>query len=518
MYMKQNFENYPGIKPQLNSLNVSNLYIEAVLRGKNSTAISLVAALGLSACGGGGGGSTTGANTQNPSGSSQNTTGGSSAATDGDDASDNSGGAILGGGGGGGGGGVSSSNNLTLSRSGGDYVSSSVSGFTLLGTDSHYQVADASNDAYSVKLTASGTGMLTFEFADADDTVTLASGSSISGFTQLKVIRGTVDVSDANIGGVTYVSVASSVKFTTVQVLELDAIVISAASGGVEVLVQSQDEIDQITSAITNGSLNLFSPVDDLMTLEAAPGASVTASDITTAQSTINTEKRAVSEAQVDALITIAGSNGGLIPSERLSGVEVNIFPASGSSAVSARVDGVDVGSIVNNSFTFNASNMTSGFHTLSVTTENSSGAESVTQQEFLVVGSSNSAADMFEFRTSKVGDVVTVDAYVKNLHSDLSDGIRSYDFWIDLDQSKFDYVEGSFAPASGSINDGAENQTNGEIFANGFFQGPWSSYDDALFSFQAVDLASSGSMTLNFVDFDIYRTDFGNFSVIIDV
>ena len=491
--------------------------METVLRGKNSTAISLVAALGLSACGGGGGASDV-SNAQVSTGSQQNTNTGSNTTSDAGNSADDTVGVIVGGGGGGGGGGASSSNNLTLSRSGSDYVSSSVSGFTLLGTDSHYQVADASNDAYSVKLTASGTGMLTFEFSDADDTVTLESGSSISGFTQLKVIRGTVDVSDANIGGVTYVSVASSVKFTTAQVLELDAIVISAASGGVEVLVQSQDEIDQITAAITNGSLNLFSPVDDLMTLEAAPGASVTASDITTAQSTINTEKRAVSEAQVDALITIAGSNGGLIPSERLSGVEVNIFPASGSSAVSARVDGVDVGSIVNNSFTFNAINLTSGFHTLSVTTENASGAESVTQQEFLVVGSSNNGSDMFEFRTSKVGDVVTVDAYVKNLHSDLSDGIRSYDFWIDLDQSQFDYVEGSFAPASGSINDGAENQINGEIFANGFFQGPWSSYDDALFSFQAVDLASSGSMELTFVDFDIYRTDFGDVTTSFDV
>ena len=32
--------------------------------------------------------------------------------------------------------------------------------------------------------------------------------------------------------------------------------------------MQSQAEIDQITNAMTNGSLNLFSPADDLMTLE----------------------------------------------------------------------------------------------------------------------------------------------------------------------------------------------------------------------------------------------------------
>ena len=116
----------------------------------------------------------------------------------------------------------------------------------------------------------------------------------------------------------------------------------------------------------------------------------------------------------------------------------------------------------------------------------------------------------MFEF-WSALGDVITIDMYVKNLHADLSDGIRSYDFFIDLDETKFDYVEGSFTPASGSFNDGAENQSYGEIFANGFFQGPWANYDDPLFSFQATDLVSSGSMLISFVDYTIYRTDFGN-------
>ena len=124
----------------------------------------------------------------------------------------------------------------------------------------------------------------------------------------------------------------------------------------------------------------------------------------------------------------------------------------------------------------------------------------------------------MFEFRSSTVGDVITIDMYVKNLHADLADGIRSYDFFIDLDETKFDYVEGSFTPASGSFNDGAENQSYGEIFANGFFQGPWANYDDPLFSFQATDLVSSGSMLISFVDYTIYRTDFGNFSVSVDV
>ena len=60
-----------------------------------------------------------------------------------------------------------------------------------------------------------------------------------------------------------------------------------------------------------------------------------------------------------------------------------------------------------------------------SVTTQNSSNVQTVTQQEFLVVGLSNVGSDIFEFKSSKVGDVITLEAYVKNLHYSLADGIR---------------------------------------------------------------------------------------------
>ena len=40
--------------------------------------------------------------------------------------------------------------------------------------------------------------------------------------------------------------------------LDLDAIVIDAASGGVEVIVETQAEIDQISNALSNGTLNLL--------------------------------------------------------------------------------------------------------------------------------------------------------------------------------------------------------------------------------------------------------------------
>ena len=204
---------------------------------QSSTALGLLAALGLSACGGGGS-QTTSTNTSN--GTTNNSSSGTTTPAVDDGTTDDTtlggvGGGFGGGGGGGGGGAATAANSLTLTRSGLRLFDLDAGGFYLLGTDSYYQVADAANDAYTVTLTASGGGMLTFEFADADDVVTLESGSTVSGFSQMRVIRGTVDVSDADIGGVTYVSVASSVKLTAAQVLDLDAIVIDAASGGVEV-------------------------------------------------------------------------------------------------------------------------------------------------------------------------------------------------------------------------------------------------------------------------------------------
>lgn len=500
---------------QISSKNA--FFKEFNVRNKTSTGVGLLAALGLTACGGGGSSTpVTVIETQQPDDGSELP---SLADPEIDEqVIDENGDIILGSGGIGGlGGGSATSVNLTLSRSGTDYVSSSVSGFTLLGTDSHYQVANSTSDAYNVKLTASGEGMLTFEFTDADDVVTLSSGSSISGFTQLKVIRGTVDVTNANTSGLTYISVASSVKLTAAQVLDLDAIVISAASGGVEVEVQSQAEIDQITEAMTNGSLNLFSAADNLLSLTPTTNT-VTQDAITSAITAFNTEKKLVSEIDQNAIVTIEYSNGGLTTAERATEKIVNIFPADGQSVVSAKIDGIDVGSINSNFFRYDFSLLESGFHTLSVTTQSASGVQSVTQEEFFVVGTSNSGADIFEFETSKVGDIVTVEAYVKNLHADFLDGIRSYDYWIDLDHSKFEYIEGSFSPVIGSINFGAENQPNGEIFANGIFEAPWSSYDDALFSFQARDLLNSNEMAISFVDLNIYRTDLGDFSISVDI
>ena len=45
--------------------------------------------------------------------------------------------------------------------------------------------------------------MIEFDFADANDTVTLLTGSKTSGFTTLKVTDGTLDATNADLTGIT---------------------------------------------------------------------------------------------------------------------------------------------------------------------------------------------------------------------------------------------------------------------------------------------------------------------------
>ncbi|MDA9346627.1 hypothetical protein N9R66_01285, partial [bacterium] len=88
----------------------------------------------------------------------------------------------------------SSSNVLTLTKSGDTYSASSVTGFQVNDTSTaKFDVANEPSNAYAIKLNATGTGVLEFDFADAGDTVTLEAGSKTSGFTTLKVTDGTLD-------------------------------------------------------------------------------------------------------------------------------------------------------------------------------------------------------------------------------------------------------------------------------------------------------------------------------------
>ena len=530
-------------KPELFSLNseqISKIQSESRVNRQMFTVAAALSSMGLSACGGGGSSGSEAVSI--PSTNTPQTPSTPTSST------------------------APTSNALTLAPSGLNYVSTNVAGFTQVNSLAHYAVADAADNEYQVLFSGSGTGMLTFEFDDAADIVSMESGSIISGFTDLKVINGTVDASNTDMGSIVNVSVASSVKLTVAQVLSLDAIVINADSGSVDVLVSTDEEVEQLTAAVSSGNLKLFSPVDDLLKVQAAPGSSVSAEKISESKDTMNATKRPVAEAeelgiaqapdapggaattpplvfvsipavagsgasgagsssssttspiQGSASIQIAGAEDGLTPDERSDPISINIVPETGSDVVSVSVNGVTADNIAGDLYQFDGSSLAAGYQTVSVLTEAAGGQQALTEAQVWVVGASNNAQDMFDMRASQSGDVVTVSAYIKNLHSDLSDGLRSFDFWINLDESQFDYVEGSFTQSGAPQNIVNENGVDGEIFANGFFMAPWEGYDDAFFTFRATSLAENNQINIEIKDLSIYRTDFTDFSTAVEI
>ena len=362
------------------------------LRARHSaaTAMVLLATLGLSACGGGSapatGSSNTGGNTSNGGTQTDQTNTGSDTS---DDASvdDIIAGLDFGGGGGGGGGGfvsvptppAAASNELILYKSGSNYATTSVSGFSLVGSGAYYSVANSTSNAYSIDLDASGAGILTFDFVDANDVVTLESGSKITGFTQFKVVDGTVDVTDADMGGVSYISVASGIKLTAAQLLNVDDIVIRAGTGRIDVEVSSQAEIDQITTALANGSLELFSP-GDLLNLTAASGGSVTADQITAGTTNVNAQKQPTASApqEMSGLQTLLASNAYVSltidnndryinSTESAQPLKFYVSDMTGYTVSSVTVGGVTL-SGTNGTYTLDAGSLSDGAHQVVVT------------------------------------------------------------------------------------------------------------------------------------------------------
>ena len=108
------------------------------------------------------------------------------------------------------------------------------------------------------------------------------------------MVDGTVDVTNADMGGVTYISVASGIKMTAAQLLSVDDVVITAGSGSVEVEVSTQAVIRSRSSEQWNA--RAFSS-GDLLDLTAATGGPVTAEQITTGTTNVNAQKQATSNA-----------------------------------------------------------------------------------------------------------------------------------------------------------------------------------------------------------------------------
>ena len=353
-----------------------------------TTAMMLLASLGLSACGGGSapaaGSANTSGNTSNGGTQTDQTDSGSS--TQDDAAVDDTAGLGIGGGGGGGGGGgvvlPAVGNTLSIFKSGTSYANSSVSGISQVGTAAYYRVSNAASNEYDISLNADGSGILTFEFDDASDVITLDSGSSISGFTQLKVINGTIDVSEANLGSVNYISVASSVKLTASQFLGLETVIINSSSGGIVLEVRTQAEVNQINSALANGTIDLFSP-GDLLTITASAGSALTSEQIQAASTGINSSKKPLSSIDVtefsEILTPLVAASGATVSIENN---DQYINKADSSNLIKFYVDEpagyavrtVTVGGqnlqLSDGAYTLNAASLSDGTHSVTVTLE----------------------------------------------------------------------------------------------------------------------------------------------------
>lgn len=128
----------------------------------------------------------------------------------------------------------------------------------------------AAADDFTMTLNASGTGAVTFAFTDEADDVTLLAGSTLSGFTSLTVVNGTVDVTSADLGGITEVTMASGVVMTAAQFLALDSVEGLDADSELIIEVATEAEADAVLAAVAKigGTLAGAS-----VSFVAAPGA-----------------------------------------------------------------------------------------------------------------------------------------------------------------------------------------------------------------------------------------------------
>jgi hypothetical protein len=188
---------------------------------------------------------------------------------------------------------------LSLTKSGDNYSASNVTGFSVADqTIATLDVADAATNAYSIKLDATGTGTLHFDFADATDQVMLQAGSKVAGFTTLKVSDGSIDATNADLSSITRVEVASGIKITLAQIKTIPTIVSNSATGKIEVEVASEAEATELVSLMTAGTVSVFGAANpiDLVAAPAAP-ATLTADVLTAKETETTATLKAVTEA-----------------------------------------------------------------------------------------------------------------------------------------------------------------------------------------------------------------------------
>ncbi|MDA7467482.1 hypothetical protein N8942_06735 [Planktomarina temperata] len=197
-----------------------------------------------------------------------------------------------------------SSNVLTLTKSADTYSATSVTGFAVNDTSTaKFDVSDFASNAYEIKLDATGTGVLEFDFADADDVVTLATGSKTSGFTTLKVTDGTIDATNADLTGITRVEVASGIKISLAQIKDIPTFVANSATSEITVEVASEAELTELSSLITAGTVKIFADTNPVK-LVAAPAATISTEVLATKQAETTAAIKPTTEAPADTAST----------------------------------------------------------------------------------------------------------------------------------------------------------------------------------------------------------------------
>jgi predicted nucleic acid-binding Zn-ribbon protein len=127
----------------------------------------------------------------------------------------------------------------TVTVTDGNDVSFAVEGLTAYG------------DNQTVTLISDGTGTITFNFVDSDDTLTLTGASDITGYTVMNIVGGTVDVTAIDTSNLTSINIASGATMSAPQFLALDEVNINDADGSLVIEVSDDAEADEVTAALS---------------------------------------------------------------------------------------------------------------------------------------------------------------------------------------------------------------------------------------------------------------------------
>ena len=133
----------------------------------------------------------------------------------------------------------------------------------------------AGADSLTTTIGAGGTGVLTLQFGDAEDTVALDAASDLTGYTTLAITAGTVDVSAADLSEIATITVSSGVVMTAAQFLGLTSGVVGGSTASsVTIIVSSAEEAAAVIAAAANVS-GTFAV--DGIAIQGAAGSGITA-------------------------------------------------------------------------------------------------------------------------------------------------------------------------------------------------------------------------------------------------